>query len=814
LPAWHKRSIPKFIFPFQVIGLLACIAITLPAFAAVKTKDGPPQGFEELDAPRATVVTVHYGGELLGSFPAHFAPGTLQFDNAEAVVKAVPAITDKAKIIGVLSRALPAHAAMICTHGRTEDCGILSPDVAGIIFDEDHLSAELFINKKYLAVVNENGPHYLPLPGDHMPSSIYAFNGAVNGTGGAPTNFALSNNATFSSGEKRLDVQTTAANQGLRFDTIAGNMEREGWAETGGLFRSNPMQLITDRDIAGVAVATSARTRLDNYKTQGNDVIVYLPRRAFVSIYREGRLYSSHAYEAGNQQLDTTALPDGAYNITIKIQEADGSVREEQRFFAKIQNIPPPDAPIYYLQAGLIRQPAEADSTLPRLTSDPILRAGMVKRIADNLGLNTSFLGVEDRLVNETGLFWLRPTGQLQTTLLTSTSGDLGVQAGYLYNLGKLNGSFDVRQLWMSDRPMPGYEDVMQSSTQATATTSYMISPAFNLGLRASYSQTKNFPSSTVIGPYMEWRIWQNGESMLRMSGNMANTDGQNQGSILLYFSYRFGKYGVSSTGGADIGGGNGGALGSVRAWRDDSTPGNTELLGASVSDDPQRRTVSTDADLRNSFGQLRGSVQDSFGQGESTLSYGGNFSFNAAQMADEIHLGGNQTDQSAVIIDTHGDADQDMKIFVNGMERGSVKVGERQVLYLTPFHTYRIRIALAKNGLVDYDGGERKVTLYPGNVVKLAWDANKFYVVAGRIVTPDGKALAGGTLRESHTQVATDETGRVQAEISAPKNLTFATADGSGCQVHLPQNVTPTNGVLVYRDNLVCTPINQIASQ
>jgi len=811
----HKKSVPGFILPTQAFLVLVwMLTVATPAFADIKIADGVPQGFEQLDAPRATVITLYYGGELIGSFGAHFAPGTMQFDRPDAIVEEIPAITDKGKIIGALLRPLPSHAALLCTTKRTENCGNLNPDVAGVIFDENHLSAELFINKNYLAVVDQNGQHYLPLPSNRLPSSIYSFNGAVNGTGSEPTNFALSNDTTFASGEKRLDVQTTAANQGLRFDTVAGIVERQGWATTGGLFRSNPMQLITDRDIAGVSVVTSTRTRLDNYKTEGNDVIVYLPRRAFVSIYREGRLYSSHAYEAGNQRIDTTDLPDGAYNITIKIQEADGQSREEQRFFAKIQSIPPPDAPVYYLQAGVIRQPAATDSTLPRLTSDPILRAGMVKRVEDSVGFGLSLLGVSDRALLETSAFWLQPSGQLQTTLLTSTSGDLGVQAGYLYNLGKFSGNLDVRQLWMSNRPMPGYEDVMQSNTQATATASYLITPSFNLGLRASFSETKNFPSSTSIGPYAEWRIWQQNESMLRLSANIARTDKQDQGSLLLYFSYHFDKYTVASTAGADIGGSDRGAVGSMRISRDDSTPGNRELLGASVSDDPQRRTVSADADVHNSFGQFRGSMQDSVGQGQSTFSFGGNFAFNAAELADEIHMGGDQSDKSAVIIDTYGDSGTDMKILVNGVARSHVKVGEEQVLYLTPFHTYTIRLAPATNGLVDYDGSGHKVTLYPGNVVKLEWQANKFYVVAGRVVTPDGKALAGGVLREGHAQVATDETGRVQAEISGPHTLTFATADGGDCQVHLPDNVTANNGVLLYRDNLVCSPINQIAAQ
>jgi len=803
VPLWRK-----LILVWILIGAWA-----MPACAAVKTVRGAPQGFEKLDEPRFALISLSYGGEALGRFAVHFAPGVVQLDKPEAVIAALPNIKDKTHTLYALSRPLPAHAELLCTTKHQDNCGKLQPDVIGVIFDEDHLSAELFINKNDLSVTDETGDHFLPLPGDRSFSSIASFNGAINGTSGATPNFAFGNNSTFSSGEKRLDIQTTYANQGLRFDTLAGHDESQGWDASGGLFRSNPMALITDRDIAGVSYATSMRTWLDQYKTEGNDIIVYLPRRAFVSIYREGRLYSSRSYEAGNQRIDTSVLPDGAYNITLKIRDSDGSVREEQHFFAKHQEIPPTDAPIYYLQGGLIRAPAINDRTVPVITSNPILRAGTVRRIDDNLGLNLSLLGVSNRVFMESGLFWLRPSGQAEGTLLTSTHGDFGTQAGYLYNVGKWSADIDVRQLWMSNDNVPGFQNAVQTNTQGTATATYAASPTFNLGLRASYTKNENSPAITSAGPYAEWRIWQRNESILRLTANAANTGGRGEGSMLLYFSTRFGDYGVTATGGMDMGNGTDGALGSLRVWHDGSTPGNHEIEGAEISHDKDRRTISGDADLRGDFGQASGSVQDSFGQGQSMFSYGGNFSFNAAELADEFHLGGDENDKSAVIIETSGDADMPMKIFVNGIERSSVSVGDRQMIYLSPFHTYRIRIAPAKTGLVDYDAMERKVTLYPGNVVKLVWDANKFYVVAGRIVTPGGTALAGGVLQEGHAQTATDDTGRVQAELSAPHTMTFATADGGNCQVHLP-DAAPVNGVLLYHDDLVCAPINQIASQ
>jgi hypothetical protein len=370
-----------------VLALTACILINCPPLHAgekMKVIEGAPEGFETLDKPRASTVVVYFGGDLLGTFPAQSAPGTLMFDNPAAITEKIPTLIGKEKVAKVLGMAMPAHADRICAPNTTQNCGNIDPEIAGVIYNEDQQDAELFINRQYLSAVEQNAVRYLPLP-ERRFSSIYGFNGAISGVDNATPNFALTNNSTYAYGEGKLSTQSTLSNEGLRFDQAAASVERNGWAAMGGLFRSRGMRLIADRDMAGFSFATSMQTRLDNRKTEGNDILLFLPRRAYVSIYREGRLYSSQAYESGNQYIDTSALPEGAYTITLKIQEADGRTREEKRFFAKSPDLPPPDAPVYYGQVGFLRKAANNDETMPQITASPIARGGTIRRLDDNL---------------------------------------------------------------------------------------------------------------------------------------------------------------------------------------------------------------------------------------------------------------------------------------------------------------------------------------------------------------------------------------------------------------------------------------------
>jgi len=790
-----------------ILSALAMIAIelvSLPVAAQIETVRGAPEGFETLDAPRAAMVTVYYGGQLLGSFAAHFTPSTLQFDAPATVIEAVPDISDKPRVMAALQKPLPVHADLLCNEKRIENCGKLQPDIVGVIFSEDRQEAELFFNKDTLAVV-ENSERYLPLPDRHF-SSVQSINGALSGSGQGTPDFSASTQSIYAFGEGKLQSQTTLSNQGLRFDTATADIDRRGWEASTGLFRSNAMELISDRDIAGVSIATSSRTVEDNHKTDGNDVIVYLPRRAFVSIYREGRLYSSHDYEAGNQKLDTSELPEGAYTITLKIQEADGSVRDETRFFAKTKMLPAPGQPVYYVQAGIIRDDAQHDSTLPQLTDHPLLRTGTVQRIDDNLAFTASLLGVQDRGAMELGSFWIMGGTQIQSTFMSSSKGDLGAQASVTHTSDRFSASLDFRDVWMNGNGMPGYDTVVRDFSQADFTFGYNASADLSFGARGNYSKQSGNLSIVSFGPYAEWHVWQDGERSLGVTADMARgTDHTIEGSLLMHFSYRFGSYGISGSGGEQFGDSTRGATGNLRVFHDDPTPGNKLLVGAGVNADRQNRSLSADADWDNSVAQLRGGVQQNWGQYGSNLSYGGNFDVSAAQIADEIHVGGAQNDASAVIIETMGDVSVPMKIFVNGMQRGTVNVGDRQTVFLSPFHTYNIRLEPEKSGLLDYENNDRKVTLYPGNVTKLSWAVNKFYVVAARIVTPDGKPLSGAALQESHGLIATEEDGRIQAEMSAPQIMTFALNDGSSCKVTLPKNVTDQNGVLLYKKPLPC---------
>lgn len=788
--------------------MLAPDAMAQDSPISLKTIGEPPEGFEDIDKPHQSLIVIQYGGKNLGLYSGMLSPGTFRFDNIDLLLDKVPALKNRNAVQVALSTDLPFNDHLICRKFKVSGCGILQPDIAGIILDPNRLQGELFVNPAYLELEDNRIPGFLPLPEQKL-SSVYNINGAFNGNDANPLDFSLGATAIMAYGENRLAVQTAATDNGLFLDRAIIARDEAGYEQIGGLFRSRPMQLVSDRDLAGGSIGTSTMTRLDRRKSEGNQIALYLPRRSSVSVYREGRLYSSRYYDAGNQQIDTADLPEGAYFITLKIKDLDGIEREEQYFFAKSVELPPPDEPYWHVQGGLLRRPLQEGESLPEVSGTPLIRGGRTQRLSENIGFSTEIMGIEDQVIGEVGLFAIYPEWKLRSTLLGASDGDTGAQLSVQRFDGKLNLSMDARRLWAQHISMNTNDPVPQGLRQITGAVGYAVTQEVNVGARWSYSwQEVGNTSNESYGPNLDWNIWRSGESSLDFNADAGNNNDQFFANSFLRFTMRFGNYTLISSGGARTGQDSGMNANTRMAWTKER-PGEDRLqLALDGSIEQGGGALLADADYRNKFGQVRGAIERDFLSDDRAIGYNGGFSFGMAHAENGISFGGENIGQSAVVVDTEGDANARMKVIVNGSERSIVKVGEKQAIYLAPFQSYDIRLTGEHSRLLDYDETSHKTVLYPGTVTDLRWKINNFYVVVADIVDESGNPLQSARLLKNREQVVTDDQGRMQAQISGKSSLYFKMADAEECVVNMP-DIPPVNGVLIYKDSLVCKKSN-----
>ena len=170
-------------------------------------------------------------------------------------------------------------------------------------------------------------------------------------------------------------------------DTLALEREFSGRLYQAGFFRTNAANLlfINETDFAGITIGSSLDTRNDLDQSAGNDLQLFLESRSRVGIFKDGRLISTKIYNAGNQILDTSQLPGGAYDVELVIRDSFGLLREETRFYVKTNDIPPLGQTLYFFNIGELTR-KETDENLPTTTGVSLLRAGISKRLWQDFG--------------------------------------------------------------------------------------------------------------------------------------------------------------------------------------------------------------------------------------------------------------------------------------------------------------------------------------------------------------------------------------------------------------------------------------------
>jgi hypothetical protein len=204
-------------------------------------------------------------------------------------------------------------------------------------------------------------------------------------------------------------------------------------------------------------------------------------------------------------------------------------------------------------------------------------------------------------------------------------------------------------------------------------------------------------------------------------------------------------------------------------------------------------------------YGRARGQVEHvDRDNGTTTNFYNGNLSTSFIVAKDQLALGGKEQNQSALVIDLRGDAgDSFFDIIVNGGQVGTARAGTKTVLSLRPYESYSVRLKVRGNDFVYFDDKEHKVTLYPGNVVTLNWQADKINIIFGRIQDSAGNPVANGLLKDVAGLATTDEFGVFQAEIVETATEFQVQTRSALCTVKLPQ-IVARNGVASV-GNLLC---------
>jgi hypothetical protein len=811
--------------PARTWALATALALALaasPAFASAANSTGTgatdssngsefllastPPGFDDLAQPREILVDVYFGGKRVGDAIATARPGFIQFRDPQKVASLIPHLSSPTDLGNALAGDLQSHADLVCGQMKSHDCGSLETGSPGVIFNEGRFRVDIFVPPAMLSEVPVSEQKFLDAP-DSVPSLTSVVGLSLSGSSGDRTTYNVQNRTILAVGPGRLVSDLSyASRQGLVVDDLVAEMDRNQVRYSAGLFWAPGLDITGRRRIAGVGFGTQFDTRADRDALSGTPLVLFLSQPARVEFLIDGRLVGSRSYDAGNDVLDTSGLPDGSYPLVLQIHNADGTVREERRFFVKAPQIAPIAQPLYFGYVGML---ANTRLDRPISLSDTLYyQVGTARRLSQAIAVDLSLIGTQHKQMVEAGAWLLNDIGQFRAAGLASADGDKAVLLqGNSSGRGRFNFSFDLRRVWSEDgRPLiptatfidsfaggqPTGAQVGGSYTQASGSVGYVIGRAY-LSVTGSLRKDADHRSDYSFGPSVTWPLLTRNGFQLTFQADGQRTRTTTAGFAGLRLVYT-GKH-VSVLGDA--------GLGSVHS-RDHSVPSSTRMLGGLsanyIYSDSNRTDISAGAGIQRApdstvahagataftrYGNVRADILDSI-EGSGAVQYGVALQTAIAVGGGTVGLGSRDLEDGAVIIAVDGQAgDALFDVFVNSMPYGHVRSGGQLPIHLQSYRSYQVRVRPPSGAPVSFDNGDQQVTLYPGTARVLRWTARSYFTAFGQAVGKDGRPIANAMVQAPHSIGETDDNGYFQIDTANGDRLKV-THGGDHCEIQV----------------------------
>lgn len=792
---------------------VATLVVTSPAAAKVSAISvGEPAGFADLTGEQTLLVDVYFGGLRRGEAMIVATPDTVRIADAAAIIALLPALTDRVAVQTALAATgLPANSDHACAAGSDHaTCGRLLSDTVGVILDRNRLRLDVFLNPRLLAVHGNIEERYLPAPAGGL-SMVNAVGAVLSGASGSGRDYQnLQDQLVLADGARRLRADLSyVTGYGFEAERLALELDRPDLRYSAGALWAPGNELTGRRKLLGFGIETQIDTRLDKDEILGSPVTLYLDHRARVDVVRDGRLLGSAIYDAGNQQLDTSNLPEGSYEIVLKIDEPGRETREERRFFTKSRRIPALGRTDFFAFGGMLVDSADPGSLRP--SRHPYIQGGVARRLSESLAIEGELQATDGRGSAEFGATLLTPLAQLRAVALADLDGRYGAIFQVASSVtSRLNFNLDLRHIESHEAPgailasplaerasvgtfaAPGLARLGASYSQAGGILSYSLANLRFLGV-FFYRDTKAQEASYSMGPSLQWDVLRKGPFTLTLRSDMAATDrgtSEFAGVSLRLLSRRTsvtalggGRY--SSIRNDDLADGPVTSL--AGTWSAEAAGGQL-ALGAAYDHQPGQDDLVLSSQYDHPLGSIAGDFvrSDSGGLALSQYSLGVQTTVTAG--AGAVRVAGKTTTQSMIVVRVAGAQPQDrFEVLVDEQVAGTIMGNRALTLALPTYRAYDVRIRPTGKDLLAYDSSQRSVGLYPGAVTRLEWKAASVTIKFGRLVAPNGSPVAHASLTGEGVWAETDDGGLFQIEAPDDAEFTVTTREGRSFAMTLP---------------------------
>ena len=808
---------------FVLKGLAAAVAVCVALISndgyayAEKAKpqhsdNAVPPGFESLAAAQTTMADVFYGDRPIGMMQVTYTPDTVTLSSPAEIVRRIPDIKNPDEVEAALTGEISSNVSALCISARDTRCGVITPEVAGVTYNAGQFRLDVFIAEEHLQTRSAQQDKFLPESTSSF-SMVHGLRATASGTQGTrgsvndSNSYTLFGNSLVGWRENHLVSDWDYSDEnGVSVETLYAQRDANGMQYGAGFLDSNASlspEFSSGRRILGARMGTSDNSRTDQAGMSATPLQIFTSGRSRVEIFRDDRLIYATRVEAGSQELDTSSFPVGAYEVTIKVYDGTTLAQELTRFFVKSRRIPPSDEFHWQLEAGEMLS-RSADNAMPQGTEEYLIRGALAFQVAEGTGLSTIVSSTSGERTLETELYHQGTGWDLAATGMLGNNNAKGLALETTYSLGSIYGNYYYRRLW-NDRydPLNSRHVLLGESYETHNLSASTI--LYGSVLTYTFSHNKDLSREENTSHSLSWfkNIWNYQNYSLGLRLNYSQSDSNKIGMVELTLRNRGKNWNYNVRGQSrwedsdtqeDIRHG----LAADARWYESNLghgsaefgvnydqTGDDQILGGDVIYDNARFGAELSADYINS-------------DVDSHIGYYGHFNTSIAFNTDSVSVGGKDTADSALIVDISGSADSSFDVLVNNSMVGVAMGDSTTVVPLTPYANYQVAILPRGDSLHDYDSVSKDVTLYPGNVETLYFNAERQQVLLGKLVDPEGNALANYSLRAGDKAGRTDGFGLFQVRVPETTETLEAEGGNVSCTIKIPEDYPQRAGIAI----------------
>lgn len=767
-----------------------CLAIALPCFAHAQSS--PPAEIQESEVER-TLFDLYVGSTFRGGILAKFGEGWFQIENPLDLAEQLTDIKDGT-----------AFASRFA--GRIEGKRDI-PEVGSVEADFNSFRIIVRPSPELLRAKALEIEQRVPDPERRFSvQQRLGVNSVRDYEGTSASAFSHQTWASFGRYWGKFDG-TFIEEESYELSELTAN-GIVGDYQTGlGLFRTDGQIFGQSVEIAGFQFRSSEEIFQDSSSLRGSRIEIFVPSRGRVQFFRGARLLGVQFLEFGLQEIDTSSFPQGSYDVDIVITTDSGQVIREQRFFTKSGLLAIRSRPLYTLQLGSRRDEFN-------LLDVPIYQAGARYRLNDFMDVGGSVYGTDEESIGSVELTAVWRDFIFNGGVSRSDDQDTGVRANINGELAGLQWSLSGSKTFsdsivapiVTPEPFPGIIptprpqeesiNLLKGERSTVNASIYRLLDNVTFRVSGSYNDSRGYERRYAYGPGFEWRILSDSTRALALNTSFFRTEEGERAEISLAFRLRFNDWFLDSRASGREGGGQKERLLTTYATYDQRSTSERGLrlaLGNEVASRSERGggdsiVNSAAVDFANSVFETNSFVRNrTYGDNEGTaVGVNARSAFNFAGGSLTVSRPSNNEALLLARVKSNSTKSK-FEILINDRVYDTIEAGTSAVIGLRPYRTYTLGVRPAAGAdILKYDTDQERVTVFPGNVIRRTWEAQKVFIALGRLLDRDGNPISWQRIRGVSGYVYTEEDGSFQAEISGSEELHLRSAEHQ-CSISLP---------------------------